>query len=328
MEDAKLIQWAEQSLLSGGYTINNPPENIQTTPWSKVKRFLTTQGYVYLKQMPAALSLEPEIIQILSDQFHVNVPTVLDINNDLNGFLMKECGVRLRDSLQSNFQVDLLSQGIKKYTDIQHATEAVINTFLSLGVPDWRLDKLPDIYQQLINDAPLLKEDGMSDDMFESLHNLFPTVASMCEELIQYKIADTLDHCDFHDGNILVENYTNYITIIDWGETVITHPFFSLISCINNAARRYHLNQTDIAYVALEQACFESWYQKTTENNLAKAIILAKRLQPIYRALGYHRLKLSTNANEFKKWDEGHGCITRPLKEFIKIAANDVACSG
>ncbi len=36
----------------------SPPINVRTTPWSKVIRFETSKGSIYLKQMPAALSLK------------------------------------------------------------------------------------------------------------------------------------------------------------------------------------------------------------------------------------------------------------------------------
>src|SRR6185437_4336289 len=86
---ASIIKWAEDCLLSNGYTINNPPESIQKTPYSSVVRFLTSGGYIYLKQTPPTLFLEPVIMQILHDQFHADVPAVIAINKELHCFLMK-----------------------------------------------------------------------------------------------------------------------------------------------------------------------------------------------------------------------------------------------
>ena len=79
----KIISWAKECLLAKGYTVNNPPETIQTTPWSGVTRFSTSDGVIYLKQTPPTLSLEPVIMQLLRDQFHANVPKVIAINKDL-----------------------------------------------------------------------------------------------------------------------------------------------------------------------------------------------------------------------------------------------------
>ena len=42
-----------------------------------------------------------------------------------------------------------------------------------------------------------------------------------------YNIPQTLDHGDFHLLNVLQKGYK--FTIIDFGDSAITHPFFSII---------------------------------------------------------------------------------------------------
>jgi hypothetical protein len=140
-----IVQWAEEHLSSNGLTVTALPEHVCTTPWSSVTRFITPAGYIYLKQTPPALSLEPVITQILYDRFHANVPVVLAANKELRCFLMKDSGNPLRDLFKSGFQADLLCQSIEKYTFIQHAVIEHINIFLELGVPDWRLTQLPSL---------------------------------------------------------------------------------------------------------------------------------------------------------------------------------------
>ncbi len=318
----KIIEWAEASLVSKGYVLKDSFADIQITPWSKVKRLFTAEGYIYLKEMPSTLSLEPVIVRILYEQFHANVPIIIDVNIELNCFIMKDSGKQLRELFKINFKSNLLIQAIKKYTYIQKgvADADQINTFLELGVPDWRLSQLPILYNQLINKEDLLKEDGMNTHELDRLHELAEEFSSWCQFLSYYKIPETIDHCDFHDGNILQQNNTNKITIIDWGETVITHPFFSLISCLNNVAHRYHLNENDKTYIKLQHTCFENWLATDIKNNLSEAILLTKKLQPVYRALGFYRLKMSCNAEKFRFWPEGQGCIMRPLRKFIAVA--------
>jgi hypothetical protein len=200
----RIIQWAEESLLSHGYIIKSSPEDVQITPWSKVKRFLTSDGYIYLKQMPPTLSLEPIIMQILYDQFHANVPQVIAANEDLNCFLTKDVGTSLRQYLKRDFQSDLLCMAIKKYTYIQCASIEHVTLFLELGVPDWRLGKLPILYTQLIDKEDLLIEDGMTTNELRILHALHPKFSTMCELLSSYKIPETLDHGNFNDNNVFV----------------------------------------------------------------------------------------------------------------------------
>src|SRR3990167_3526417 len=145
-----MIDWALEMLLSRGYNIkNHEPECVQKTPWSFVVRFLTSDGYVYLKKTPVELTLEPSITKILHDQFYASVPVIITENKTLHCFLMKDAGNSLRDYLKCNFQTALLFQAIKKYTKIQCAVKDNVKLFIDLGVPDWRLKKLPDLYMKL-----------------------------------------------------------------------------------------------------------------------------------------------------------------------------------
>ncbi len=311
-----IIQWAEEYLLSNGFTLTGQPEHVRTMPWSSVTRFNTSTGYIYLKQTPPALSLEPVITQILYDQFHASVPVVISANKELHCFLMKNAGDPLRDLFKDGFQADLLCLAIKEYTFIQHATPEHINIFLELGVPDWRLEKLPSLYDELTSKEDLLIADGMRTDELNTLYKLRPTFLRLCQHLSSYKLPETLDHCDFHDNNILIENGTHNITIIDLGETVITHPFFSLITCLRNARFRYSIKETDKIYIQLQDACFKNWITLAKKNDLLSAFSLAEKLWPIYATLGEYRLMISSHAEEFKSLDR-RGRLTEGLKEFI-----------
>ena len=317
MSTKPIVSWAVNYLMSSGYIINNPPETVQTTPWSSVTRFLTSNGYIYLKQTPPALSLEPDVTKILYDQFNANVPVIIAINKELHSFLMTDHGEPLRKFLKLNFQPDLLCQAIKIYSAIQIAAINHVDLFISIGVPDWRLNKLPDLYNSLILQEDLLITDGITSEELKILDKLRPTFLSICEQLAQYKIPETLDHCDFHDNNILFNKDTNKITIIDLGETVITHPFLSLISCLRNAYFRYNLKETDQTYINLQDACFENWLKFETKNNLLKIYDLAKILFYIYTTLGEYRLMIGSDPEQFKLLNR-RGRMAIGLKEFIK----------
>lgn len=326
----KMIKWAEAFLLSHGYTLAAPPETIQKTPYSSVVRFLTTSGAIYLKQTPSTLFLEAAIMKILHNQFHANVPAVIQQNKALNCFLMKDYGSSLREHLKNDFQPDLLCQGIKKYTNIQHAVENDSDAFFTLGVPDWRLKKLPEFYMELIDEEGeenLLKQDGITADELKILHELYPVLLSMCKFLSNYKLAETLDHCDFHDNNMLIEKNSKTLTIIDWGEVVVAHPLFPLISFVSTAASRYKLQETDPIFITLEDACFENWLSDISKHDLREAMCLAKKIWPIYSALGYYRLiissSLNTDAVELKSYfntGRNTGRFAQYFKEFIKVS--------
>lgn len=314
---SEMMQWADEYLISHDYTLTYPPEIIQKMPWSSVTRFSTNKGFVFLKQTPPALSLEPAITKILYDKLHANVPFVIAANEALHCFLMKDDGSPLRETLKHHFDADLLCQAIKIYTDIQYASIEHINLFLNIGVPDWRLNKLPILYTQLIKDEKRLIEDGITTDELNTLYQLQPKFKKMCEQLSEYKIPESLDHCDFHDNNILIDSDTNKITIIDLGETVISHPFFSLINCLRNAMFRYSLI-TEKSYCDLKDSCLERWLCLDNKMSLLDAFSLAEKLWFIYGTLVEYRLMISCDPKLFQPLGR-RGRLIIGLKEFIKL---------
>ncbi len=294
-DHTSILKWATDYLISRGYALQQPPEIVLETPWSTVIRFSTSKGKVYLKQTPPAIFLEPKIIQLLRGQFHASVPMVIAINDDLHCFLMEDAGETLRSYLKTNFQPDLLSQAIDQHTKIQRSIENQLEPFLALGVPDWRLEKLPQLYEQLIQETAFLKADGMTDEELQILQGLTPIISEQCEHLSQYRIPETFVQPDFHTNNVLFDSSTQNMTFIDWGEIVISHPFFALDNFLLQAITHHGVKESDPIYQQLQSACCENWLEFAAKPELLEVFLLIKKLFPIYSALSYHRLMIAVD---------------------------------
>ncbi|HYF97743.1 MAG TPA: phosphotransferase [Coxiellaceae bacterium] len=300
-----ILKWATEYLISKRYFLQRSPEIIVETPWSKVILFPTLKEDVYLKQTPPSLFLESKILKLLSDQFHVSVPIIIADNDELHCFLMKDAGQSLRKYLKNEFQLNLLQKAIMQYTAIQRAVENHIEAFLMLGVPDWRLSKLPHLYKQLINQAELLKAEGLTNKELKLLRHLSAKLSEQCESLSQYQIPETLVQPDFHTNNILIDPNTNKITFIDMGEIVITHPFFSLYNFLLQATIHHNLKESDPLYHQIQSACCKNWLEFATKNQLLDAFAAVKNLWPIYSALALYRLMTSVDLQAFKAYSAG-----------------------
>ena len=65
-DDHAVIKWGRDVLLSLGYVLENElPQTVQETLWSHVVRFDTSKGYIYLKQTPELIALEPMMRRLL-----------------------------------------------------------------------------------------------------------------------------------------------------------------------------------------------------------------------------------------------------------------------
>src|SRR5437899_1954717 len=148
----EVIEWACNYLASHGYSLkSNVPEDVQNTPWSYVIRFRTSDGYIYLKRTPPLIALEAVIIQVLRDQFHVSAPEIIAHNAELNCFLMKDAGRKLREILKKQFDIVLVCRAIEQFSSMQVLVADHVNIFIDLGVPDWRLDKISFLYEQFLS---------------------------------------------------------------------------------------------------------------------------------------------------------------------------------
>jgi aminoglycoside phosphotransferase (APT) family kinase protein len=92
---------------------------------------------------------------------------------------------------------------------------------LALGVPDLRLSELPARYEKMLTSL----RDLPSRDRRRLVGNV-SRVRELCEELAGYGLPETIQHDDFHDGQVFVRD-GRYL-LLDWGDACVSHPFFTL----------------------------------------------------------------------------------------------------
>lgn len=271
------IEWAKKALKKTDINFTVVVE----TPWSNVLKISTLECSVYLKQTPPELFIEVEIIQKIRELCGIiDIPEVIAANKNLHCFLMKECGdVSLRTLFDENFNVDLLVQGLQVYIKMQRATVPHVNAFLQVGVPDWRLEHFPELYNALISNEEFLKSHELETAQIKILQKAVRKVETLCQELSNYKIPECLTHSDFHENNMLFSNTTKKISIIDLGETAINHPLFSLAAFLKIPHERYK-TFSYANHQKLREICFSGWLED--KRSMDKVVEIINILLPVY----------------------------------------------
>ena len=308
------IKWATDLLVSKGYALTNSPETFVEAPWSTVIRISTATEIFYLKLTPPLLFLEPQVMQLLKDQMQASVPDVVGSNNELCCFLMKDAGQTLRSYLKNTAQYELLSRAIAEFTTMQRSTENHLDSFFKIGVPDWRMNKLPGEYKQLISQTELLKAEGMTDEEVQILQDLIPTFTRQCELVSRYPIPETLVQPDFNTNNIMFNLNFKKMAFIDLGEIVISHPFFSLINFNYQATLHHSVKEGDNE---LLESCCKNWLDIGSKKQLFETYSHVKKLWPIYGALGFYRLMVSVDAKALKVYCANKPQLVGHLREYI-----------
>lgn len=122
-----------------------------------------------------------------------------------------------------------------------------------------------------------------------------------------------MEHTDFNDNNILIKN--SHLTIGDWGDAVISHPFYSLVSYLSSATRYHGLKEGDERYIHLQNVYLNQWIEFETKEKLLEAFYLSKRLRPLQIALSFIRVKMCLNLESSFIFT---GYITEALRDFIE----------
>jgi len=118
----------------------------------------------------------------------------------------------------------------------------------------------------LVQQEALLQQFKLTPEEIHQCQDLIPTFQNICDKLAKYNLPDTFGHCDFHDNNVLIDPKTYQTTLIDLGEVVITHPFFSLLNMLTHVKEQCGLSEKK--FEALQQQAFRPWLERESLSNL------------------------------------------------------------
>lgn len=288
-----LIQWAKVVLVDDALKY----ESVAETPWSMVFKIKTNRQCVYLKKTPTALFIETSIFNFIEQACPgANIPKVLFENKDLGCFILSDCGEQsLRTQFAGKIDVALLMQGLQSYSLIQRSLTNKKPQLLALGLPDWGAEHIPELFQTLISQHAFLLDEGLTSKEIEQLKHLQKTIQSLADELSGSLVNETLVNADFNENNLILNKQTQTVSVIDLGESVVAHPFFSVAAHINNMARRYNLNINSDTFKSIQQKWLAHWADVDTPQNLQHTMLLVQKLLPIYLSLGIFRLQEATH---------------------------------
>lgn len=313
MQNNPFLEWAQNFLENRGCYLKSPAVPVRLMPWSKVYQLETNVGHIYLKQMAPPFANEAQLLLGLGCRFPERVPEIVGHNDDLLCFLMFDAGSPLRLVLRGNYDRSLPIAVLSTYAAMQQTSVAEVSDFLSASVPDWRLDRLPFLYEELLAASQFLKKDGLTDTELQALVQTKERVFELCNQLSTYPISETIEHGDFHDNNVLINEAGAWV-INDWGDAVISHPFFSMISFLRSAGIHHQIHSGSQRYLDLRDAYLKPWQSMVPKTILLEALELAEKLNPIKFSLSFYRI---SQCPGMESMGEYRGKIAQALREFL-----------
>lgn len=282
----EVSSWIKVSLAVHDIEMMADPIQVHKAPWSVVNQIVTNKGPHYFKALCPVLKYEPEVTRQLSLWQPNTIQPVLEVDGSRGWMLMPDGGTTLRQILEKKPSLNYWKKILPQYAMFQQAMIPHQQALLALGVHDRRLQILPSLASKLAADHESLlvgQPEGLSVSEYETLNRVMPKLQTLCEALAQYKISETLQHDDFHDGNIFVVQ--NGFRFFDWAESFIAHPFFTLVVTLRSIAYRFNLEEDSSELNELTELYLKEWKAYASLKHLKEAFELASVIGRINRAL-------------------------------------------
>jgi len=213
--------WIHEQVALLGNAVSGPIDQHHARPWSTVMRVPTERGDVYFKANARPLRHEAGVVSVIAARRPDCVPPLLAADVERGWMLMADAGTRLREIVQRERDLTCWHEILPLYAGLQIDLTDDAEELLAVGAPDLRLVMLPSRYEQLLDELPTLPPEDRC-----RLEASVPRVRELCDELAGYGLPETIQHDDFHDGQVFVRD-GRYL-LLDWGDACVSHPFFTL----------------------------------------------------------------------------------------------------
>lgn len=261
--------------------------------WSTVLRVPTNQGTLFFKATAEETRYEAALTQMLAGWFPDCMPELIAVDTSRGWMLMRDSGEQLRAAIRPTKDVRPWEPVIERYAEVQIGCAEHIDEILALGIPDHRIAVLPGLFTELLSDVVSLmidQEKGLTSAEYQKLLSLTERFETICRDLASYGIPESLNHGDFHDGNVLIKD--GRITFFDWGDANVTHPFVSLrtffVSMEISLQLEDYAPPTPEMKVLLDRY-LERWEHIVDKDYLPKVYNLSRPVASISKALAWQQ---------------------------------------
>jgi Phosphotransferase enzyme family len=268
---AEAIAWIEAQ----GIELTGPVEQAHVRPWSTVLRLPSTDGVLWFKANHPSLAHEAGVVSIIARRRPDLVPELVAADLESGWMLMSDGGERLREVIERERDLTRWLELLPLYAELQIELAGDADALVAAGAPDRRLAVLADAVGVL----------GLTPEQST-------LVQEWCERLAVYRIAETIQHDDFHDGQIFVRD-GRYL-FFDWGDACVSHPFLTL-SVTLEGVLRWGLDDIEdsVEIAPFRDAYLEPFERYASRAELVEATSIAFRLGWISRALSNHELDVA-----------------------------------
>jgi hypothetical protein len=271
-------------------------ETAHERPWSTVLRVPIADGVAWFKACAPVQAFEPRLTAELFARWPDRLPEVLGHDEKRAWLLLADAGTPIR--VFGNPPETWLAV-MPLCSELQRGEVAHAHEHLAHGVPDLRLSTLPARYERFLDGELPLEHDEI-----RRLREFAPRFAELCAELTAHDVPETIQHDDLHHANVYSEG--NQLRLLDWGDSSVAHPFFSLVVTFRFLEEINKLPPSDPWFARLRDAYLEPW-----GNGLEGTFALAMRAGKFAHAFAWARQRAALPKGERPGFDEWYPVVLR-----------------
>jgi len=238
-----------------------------------VLRVPTNGGDLWFKAAVPSLGHDVGVTAVLARLRPDIALAPIAVDLDRGWMLLPDGGERLREVLARERHPRRWLEIMPRYAELQIAAAPHVEELLEAGLPDYRLDRLQDLSEEVAGKLAVEPPPAAR-------------VEELRAELATLGIPESVQHDDLHDGNVFVRRDGSH-AVFDWGDSCASHPFASLVVGLRGIAHRFELAERDPGLDRVRDAYLEPWSDFASRAELLRAVELAGAVGRLSRALAW-----------------------------------------
>jgi hypothetical protein len=285
--------------------VDGAPVVVHERPWSTVMRVPLRDGSsAWFKACALVQAFEPALTSALARRWPEVMPDLIAGDVERGWLLLGDAGTRI-------FELDnppaVWLRLLPLYAELQRGEAEHSAGYIESGVPELTLNVLPEEYDNFVR-----SELPIDSRARRELRAFAPTLTELCQELTLAGIPSSVQHDDLHPWNVYVQG--DLLRILDWGDSSIAHPFWSLVVPFRFLEEQNGLTPDDPWFDRLRDAYLEPWGP-----GLGEAMDLALRVGIFAHAVAWLRQRDHLEPEERQNFDAGYTVILH--RALLRITA-------
>jgi hypothetical protein len=312
------VAWFDARLGEHGIERSGGVEQPHLRPWATALRAPTSRGVFWLKAAAPGTAFEIRLYRVLSRLAPEHVLEPLALDEALAWIILPDGGTTLGDTTLGDGTsgdgfVEAFARALAEYARLQRTLAPRADELVRLGVSDMRAAVMPQRFDEAAREvAARLGQGASAHDRatYERALAQRDTFCEWCRELAQNPITPSLDHNDLHPWNIFSNAGGQRTRFYDWGDSVVAHPFASLLVALGFVRQQLKALADDARVERVRDAYLAEFADLASHAELVRTAALACHVAKIARVLTWTRALAAMGS------DEGGELARAPLHWF------------